>query len=123
MNMPQTRTLGPISRTDIVRYQGASGDFNPVHHDEEFAKNAGLPAPLGIGMLHAGMMAAWATDHFGPDKLRRVRFRWKKPVWPGDSVTISGTLESEDEGTFTVAIQATNQDDVVVAQGWTTFVR
>ena len=41
---PDTREYGPISRTDMVRYQGASGDFNPIHHDEEFAKSAGYPS-------------------------------------------------------------------------------
>lgn len=123
MNLPAPKTVGPITRTDIVRYQGASGDFNPVHHDEEFARKAGLPAPLGVGMLHAGMMAAWATDHFGPDRVRRVRLRWKKPVWPGDTLVISGTMDEDDEDGFTVAIRAVNQDDVVVAEAWTTFAR
>jgi acyl dehydratase len=123
MNLPPPKTVGPITRTDIVRYQGASGDFNPIHHDEAFAIGAGMPAPLGIGMLHAGMLAAWATDHYGPEKLRGVRIRWKRPVWPGDSLTISGELESEDEGRFTLALQGANQDGVVVVLGWTTFVR
>ena len=40
-------TTEPITRTDVVRYQGASGDFNPVHHDEPFALASGYPAPLG----------------------------------------------------------------------------
>jgi acyl dehydratase len=41
--LPQ-RVFGPITRTDIVRYQGASGDFNPIHHDDDFAKSAGFPS-------------------------------------------------------------------------------
>ena len=123
MNLPEPKTIGPISRTDVVRYQGASGDFNPAHHDELFAINAGMPAPIVVGMLPAGMLAAWATDHFGPQKLRGVRFRWKRPVWPEDSLTLSGALDSEDEERFTLALEAVNQDGVVVVQGWTTFVR
>jgi acyl dehydratase len=123
MNLPEPKTVGPISRTDIVRYQGASGDFNPVHHDEEFARNAGLPAPIAVGMLHAGMMAAWATDHFGPENVRLVGVRWKKPVWPGDVLVISGKLVDETYEQFTISTEAVNQDDVVVAQGWTTFAK
>ena len=46
-----SRTYGPVNRTDIVRYQGASGDFNPIHHDEPFATASGYPAPLGIGTV------------------------------------------------------------------------
>ncbi len=122
MILPDPKTVGPISRTDIVRYQGASGDFNPVHHDEEFARTAGLPAPLGVGMLHAGMMTAWATDHFGPERVRLVGVRWKKPVWPGDTLVISGEVVDENHEQFTIAIRAVNQDDVLVAEGWTTFV-
>ena len=48
---PKAREYGPITRTDIVRYQGASGDFNPIHHDEEFAKSAGYP--IGVLGRHA----------------------------------------------------------------------
>ena len=48
---PEAQEYGPISRTDMVRYQGASGDFNPIHHDEEFAKSAGLP--VGVLGRHA----------------------------------------------------------------------
>jgi acyl dehydratase len=56
--LPPPKTLGPITRTDVVRYQGASGDLNPVHHDELFASGAGFPAPLVVGMYPAGAMFA-----------------------------------------------------------------
>ena len=54
---PSRATFGPINRTDFVRYQGASGDFNPIHHDEEFAKAAGYPSVFSVGMLQAGILA------------------------------------------------------------------
>ena len=79
---PEALTVGPVTRTDFVRYQGASGDMNPVHHDEVFAKAAGFEAPLGVGMFPAGVMSTWATDWLGPDNVRRFRVRWKRPVWP-----------------------------------------
>ena len=50
--------FGPITRTDVVRYQGASGDMNPIHHDEPFARAAGYSAPLVVGMFQAGLLCA-----------------------------------------------------------------
>jgi acyl dehydratase len=94
------RRVGPVTRTDFVRYQGASGDMNPVHHDETFAKAAGYAAPLGVGMFHAGVMATWATDWLGPENVRRFKVRWKEPVWPGDVLLFSGhVVRRFDEGT------------------------
>src|SRR5580658_7886815 len=69
--------LGPLTRTDFVRYQGASGDMNPIHHDETVARAAGYEAPLGVGMFHAGAMAAHAAGWLGPENVRRTRLRWK----------------------------------------------
>ena len=63
--LPAARVVGPISRTDIVRYQGASGDFNPVHHDELFARAAGYPAPLGIGMFQDDYEPHLVAGHAG----------------------------------------------------------
>jgi len=110
--------LGPISRTDVVIYQGASGDFEPMHHDEPFAKAAGMPAPIVVGMYPAGAVAAWASDWLGPRHVRRVKVRWKAPVWPGDTLVIDGDLEGEnDDGTLKVVVAATNQDGRVVVLG------
>ncbi len=55
---PEPRTVGPLNRTDFVRYQGASGDFNPIHHDEEFAQGGGVP--VGVLGRHA---AGWDPRH------------------------------------------------------------
>ena len=54
-----------LSRTDLVRYAGASGDFNPIHHDEGFARWAGNPTVFGHGMLTAGFVARCVTDFVG----------------------------------------------------------
>src|SRR5262249_50099258 len=58
---PAPLVIGPLTRTDFVRYQGASGDMNPLHHDEEFARAAGFSAPLAVGMFGAGALNAWAA--------------------------------------------------------------
>ena len=59
---PPPLVVGPLVRTDFVRYQGASGDMNPLHHDETFARKAGYDAPLAVGMFNAGLLATYATD-------------------------------------------------------------
>ncbi len=120
------RTVGPLTRTDFVRYQGASGDMNPVHHDETFARAAGYDAPLGVGMFHAGVMATWATDWLGPDNVRAFKVRWKEPVWPGDVLTITGRVakrtESGDERRVELEMVCTKQTGGVAAQATATFV-
>ena len=124
--LPAPRIVGPITRTDIVRYQGASGDFNPVHHDELFARAAGYPAPLGVGMFQAGALFAWASDWLGPSNVRRARCRWKEPVFPGDTLTLSGTVaRTYDEGgerRVDLDLICTKQDGGVAVQAWATFV-
>ena len=92
------RTFGPISRTDIVRYAGSSGDFNPIHHDEGFAVSAGFPSIFSMGMLQAGLLATYATDWLGARNIRRYAIRFSEQVWPGDQLTCSGTVTRVDVG-------------------------
>jgi acyl dehydratase len=124
--VPAARTIGPITRTDVVRYQGASGDFHPIHHDEPFAKASGYPAPLGIGMLQAGALFAWASDWLGPSNVRRARCRWKEMVFPGDVLTLSGsvarTYEEAGERRVDLELVCTKQGGGVAVQAWATFV-
>lgn len=124
--MRPERRVGPLTRTDFVRYQGASGDMNPVHHDEVFARAAGYEAPLGVGMFHAGVMATWATDWLGPDNVRGFKVRWKEPVWPGDVLTITGHIakqtEKDGERRVEVEIVCTRQTGGVAAQATAVFV-
>ncbi|HEV2360127.1 MAG TPA: MaoC/PaaZ C-terminal domain-containing protein [Acidimicrobiales bacterium] len=97
----EERTFGPISRTDIVRYAGASGDFNPIHHDETFATAAGFPTVFSVGMFQAALLATYATDWLGAENVRRFTTRFSEQVWPGDSLTCSGkvmSVEAVDQG-------------------------
>jgi acyl dehydratase len=125
-NLPSPRVIGPLTRTDFVRYQGASGDMNPIHHDEEFAKKAGYPAPLAVGMFQAGVLNAWATDWLGPENVRRTRIRWKEQVWPGDVLTMSGKIakryEEDGVGKVDLELVCTRQTGGVAVQVWMTFV-
>jgi acyl dehydratase len=102
------RWFGPISRTDIVRYQGASGDMNPIHHDEMFAKEAGFPTVFSVGMLQAGLLATYATDWLGADNVRRFSTRFREQVWPGDRLSCTGVVEAVerlDDGTALATVR------------------
>ena len=102
-----------LTRTDLVRYAGASGDFNPIHHDEEFAKLAGNPTVFGHGMLTAGFLAKCLTDAVGVDNLRRYKVRFANRVWPGDRITCSGKVtkkyEADGERRIDGEVSATRQ--------------
>ncbi|MFT7621157.1 MAG: acyl dehydratase [Myxococcota bacterium] len=128
LTAPPPWTVGPITRTEIVRYQGASGDFNPIHHDEPFATGAGYPAPLGIGMLHAGLMNTWAVKWLGPANVRRTRVRWKAPVFPGDVLTFSGSVERQltsdsGEARVEISLVCAKADGTIAATGLMEFAR
>jgi acyl dehydratase len=83
----QLWTDSPLTITDFVRYQGASGDFNPIHHDQAFAQAGGYPGPFAVGMLTAGFAATVVGKHAELEQLRRYTTRWKTQAWPGDALT------------------------------------
>jgi acyl dehydratase len=123
MTPPAPHQIGPITRTDIVRYQGASGDMNPVHHDEPFAAAAGYPAPLCVGMFQAGALLAWAADWLGPENVRRTRVRWKEPVFPGDLLTFRAEIVEETQEKIELHLTCTRQTGGVAVEAWATFAR
>lgn len=88
---PPAMRFGPLTVTGIVRYAGASGDFNPLHHDPEFAKAAGLPSVMAHGMLSAGLLGSFVSSWFGPGSVRRYKVRFTDRVWPGDVLIPRGT--------------------------------
>lgn len=90
----QPVTIGPIQKTQLVRYAGASGDFNPIHFDEEFARRAGYEKNLVHGMLNMGILASVLTDWNGKKPLRSIQCRFKSVVFQGESLTCGGRVES-----------------------------
>ncbi len=93
-----SRTFGPISMTDIVRYQGASGDFNPMHHDDDLARSVGYPAAFSVGMLGAGYLATYCVDLFGVEAVRRLRTSFRGLVFRGETLTARGWCTSTGSG-------------------------
>jgi len=116
----------PLTVTDFVRYQGASGDMNPIHHDTAFAQKAGFPQPFAVGMLQAGVLATWATDWLGAANVRRFKVQWREQAWPGDVLTYSGVVAAkrEEEGQRLVDLEmtVTRQTGGTHLRGWATFV-
>jgi acyl dehydratase len=122
----EPRTFGPITRTDIVRYAGASGDFNPIHHDEQFAAKAGFPTVFSIGMFQAALLATYATDWLGPSNVRRFTVQFREQVWPDDELTCAGRVTAVQrctEGTqIDVELTCARQTGSLAIAGSATFV-
>src|SRR6478672_13509413 len=76
-----------LTRTDLVMYAGASGDFNPMHTDEVAAKAAGLPSVFGHGMFSMGLLGTALTDYVGAGNLRRYKVRFTKQTWPDEELS------------------------------------
>ncbi|MCU1344379.1 MAG: acyl dehydratase [Acidimicrobiia bacterium] len=114
-----------LTRTQIVMYAGASGDYNPLHTDEVFAtKAAGYPGVFAHGMLTMGITGKLLTDWVGDGRLTKFGVRFVKQVWPGDTLTGKATvtdIRSED-GTNLVDIEitTTNQNGEAVVTGTAT---
>ena len=84
-----------LTRTQIVMYAGASGDYNPLHSDERYTTEvAGYPSVFAHGMLTMGMTGRVITDWVGDGRLTKYGVRFSKQVWPGDTLTTTVTLSS-----------------------------
>ena len=103
-----------LTRTDLVTYAGASGDFNPMHHDEVKAQESGLPSVFGHGMFTAGMLASALTDYIGVGNIKTYRVRFTKQTWPGEVLTtkvrIASKYEEHGERLVDLECEVVNQD-------------
>jgi acyl dehydratase len=112
----------PITRADLVRYAGASGDFNPIHWNERFAKSVGLPDVIAHGMLTMATAARVVTDWTGdPGALVEYGVRFTRPVVVPDpggaTLTVSGTVRAvREDGLLEVDLTATVDGQTVLAK-------
>jgi acyl dehydratase len=111
-----------LTRTQIVQYAGASGDYNPLHTDEIYAtKVAGFPTVFAHGMLTMGLTARLVTDWVGDGRLLSLGSRFERQVWPGDTLTATATIdaiEDSDAGPVVqLSIQTVNQSGDRVLSG------
>ena len=94
-----------LTRTDLVRYAGASHDFNPMHHDETKAQAAGMPSVFGHGMFSAGLLATALTNYVGIGNLRRYQVRFTRQTWPDDLLRSEIVVREKDEAARTVTLE------------------
>jgi acyl dehydratase len=96
-----------LTRSDLVMYAGASGDFNPMHTDEVKAKEAGLPSVFGHGMFSAGLLATAVTDFVGVGNVRNYKVRFVKQTWPGETLISKTTITAKrsDDGRNLVELE------------------
>jgi acyl dehydratase len=119
-------TDSPLTITDFVRYQGASGDFNPIHHDPAFAQAAGYPGPFAVGMLTAGFVATLLAEYDDLDALVRYTTRWKTQAWPGDALTyriFEDDRRFDDPALHTLGVDVLRPDGQVHMHAWAGFAR
>jgi acyl dehydratase len=112
----------PVTRADLVRYAGASGDFNPIHWNERFAKSVGLPDVIAHGMFTMATAIRVVTDWIGdPGAVVEYGVRFTRPVvvpYPGEAViTVSGTVRDvRADGLAEVDLTATVDGQTVLAK-------
>jgi acyl dehydratase len=110
-----------LGRTDLVRYAGASGDFNPMHTDEVAAKAAGLPSVFGHGMFSMGILGKALTDYVGVGNLKRYKVRFTKQTWPDEVlstvITVTGKRVESGEHLLDLECTLANQDGEVKVSG------
>src|SRR4029078_4386216 len=110
-----------LTRTDLVMYAGASGDFNPMHHDEVKAKEAGLPSVFGHGMFSMGLLGRAITDWVGIGNLRQFQVRFTKQTWPGETLTyksvVTGKRSDNGDNLVDLDVALANQDGEVKVAG------
>ena len=103
-----------LTRTDLVKYAGASGDFNPMHTDEVAAKAAGLPGVFGHGMFSMGLLGRAVTDWAGVGNLKNYTVRFTKQTWPGETlstkVVVTGKEETDEGKIVAAEVFLLNQD-------------
>ena len=114
----------PLSHLQLVRYAGASGDFNPLHTDPKIGELVGVGGIIGHGMLTMGFVGQLLSDYVGPTALRKFGVRFKGMTRLDDVITCTGTItekyETDAEACIAGKVQATDQNGEVKVAG--TFV-
>ncbi|MFT5511168.1 MAG: acyl dehydratase [Hyphomicrobiaceae bacterium] len=114
-----------LKRTQLVMYSGTSGDYNPLHTDDPYCRDAaGYPGVFAHGMLTMGMTGRVVTDRFGAENVKKFGVRFTNQVWPGDDLTgkaeIAAIREEGGETLVDLTIITTNQKGDVVVKGYAT---
>jgi acyl dehydratase len=110
--------FGPVTRSHFVRYAGASGDFNPMHHDDTIAQKVGYPSVFGHGMFTAGLLSAYVTDWVGIGNTRKYGVEFRKQLFPGAMLRITGTVvrkyKEGDENRIDAEFEVKDDKDALI---------
>jgi acyl dehydratase len=102
-------------RYATVRYAGASGDFNPIHIDEDYAKSVGLPGRILHGLYTMALLARAETGAAGgPAKLKRLAVQFRGPALPEEEITITSTVKEQRDNRAIVTVTATQRGKAVI---------
>ena len=117
------RVVENLSRTQIVMYAGVSGDYNPLHTDDVYTKEAaGYPGVFAHGMLTMGMTGKMLTDYVGDARLTKYGVRFTSQVWPGDTLDSTATVQRvfDQDGKKLVELDVVtkNQNGIEVLKGY-----
>ncbi len=119
----QAVVVTDLSRTQLVMYAGASGDYNPLHTDEVYATEvAGYPTVVAHGALTMGVTAKLVTDWLDDGEILTFGVRFSRQVWPGDtltaSATVSGTGDQDGHPVVDLDVATHNQKGELVVSGY-----
>src|SRR5262245_2992718 len=111
--IPELKT-GPVVHMDLVRYSGASGDFNPIHTDPDFAKKAGLNGTIAHGMYVMAQIGRMCTSWANPLQIKYLGVKFKGMTLPGETIQCQGTVkrkqEADGEKLLTISVEALGPD-------------
>lgn len=117
------RVAENLSRTQIVMYAGASGDYNPLHSDEPYTTTiAGYPSVFAHGMLTMGLTSKMVTNYVGDGRLTKFGVRFTNQVWPGDTLdstaTVTAIKDENGQKLVELEVATANQDGKEVVRGY-----
>ena len=101
------------------RYAGASGDFNPIHIDREFAQQVGLPSNILHGLYSMAQVARACTSAAGgdPRSLRRLSVQFRGMGFPEQEIAVTGEVAEESDGLVLVKAEAVQGDNRIIRRG------
>lgn len=113
--------IGPIHHMDLVRYAGASGDFNPIHTDPEFANQVGLGGTIAHGMYMMAQIGRLVTNWVNPKQVAFFGVKFKGMGRPGEILVCTGTIkkkkEENGEKRLVISVQAANDKGEIKVGG------
>lgn len=103
--------IGPITPTDLVKYASASGDFNPIHHDTNYAVHHGLDGIIAHGMLIMAYMGRLCTNWADQRQIKNFTVKFKAMTKPGQTLTCKGTVKKKNDMDKTIIVHLETIDE------------